>query len=174
MKIYLSSLIEVIQLYVWSSLELRVIIGTSFSGSCSLLLRSKVKNMFANVSMLQTKECWIWLGNTPLLWLRIIGPCLKDSIAAAAASTSLSNSGSILSQMLLEARRLDRYGKSTGSGRRLFALFFGAFSGEEMFCAEGGGNGALDSAWIKFGRYCASTIHSEPFPRFCKKSYNHK
>lgn len=104
--------------------------------------------------------------SVPLLWFRMIGPCLKESIAAAAASTSLSISVSALSLILLDASLLDRYGKRTGSGRRVFMHFLGTFSDEDKFWVVGGGKGARDNAWIRFGRYCASTIHNDPFPKF--------
>lgn len=63
----------------------------------------------------------------------MIGPCLKESMVAAAASTSLSISVSVLSLILLEASLLDRYGKRIGSGRRVFAHFLGVFSDEGRF-----------------------------------------
>ena len=66
-----------------------------------------------------------------------MGPCLKESIAAAAASTSLSTSVSVLSVMLLDASLFEAFATSvdkfhvrvdsTGGNLGSVYLFFSFF-----------------------------------------------
>lgn len=70
-------------------------------------------------------------------------------MAAAAASISSSKSTSVVSRMLLDASRFDKYGKRTGSGNRvLVETFLTLFSVEALLVVvqDVVGQGARDKA----------------------------